>query len=195
MQTLAAPWCTSELTVYFGKPFLWRVRMNVSLLNLCDLPKPLQLGSGSNKQLCSACKSYSDKETMDFLKKTYGDVILSGDHANFSICIGFWLNACQRSPSSGARHWLAQGCPGDRDTDGDVMFLSPDRTTWIFPKAWTAQRAAAAAVEGEPRPQHLRVSLAQVVFGSPCINGINHHFGFCSWDAARGSKLRFGGKH
>lgn len=138
---------------------------------------------------------YGFKETVGFLKKTYGDVILSGDHANFSICIGFWLNACQRSPSSGARHWLAQGCPGDCDTDRDVMLLSPDRTTWIFPKAWTAQRAAAAAVEGEPRPQHLRVSLAQVVFGSPCINGINHHFGFCSWDAARGSKLRFGGKH
>lgn len=64
--------------------------MKVSLVNLCAQPKPPQLESGSNEQLRSAYKScVVFKETVGFLKKTYGDVILSGDHANFSICVVF----------------------------------------------------------------------------------------------------------
>lgn len=36
---------------------------------------------------------YGVEETVDFLKETCEDAILSGDRADFSICIVFWLNA------------------------------------------------------------------------------------------------------
>jgi len=88
-QTLAAQWGTSELTVYFGKPFPLQVRMNVSSMNLRAQPKPLQLESGSSEQLRSAYRSYMVLKKLDFLEKKYGNVILSGDHAIFSICIIF----------------------------------------------------------------------------------------------------------
>lgn len=137
--------------------------MNVSLLNLCDLPKPLQLGSGSNEQLCSACKSYGDKETMDFLKKTYGDVILPDDRADFPICFvsGSMLTSIPKQQCQA----LAQGCPGDTDTDSDMMLLStqPRWSNLNFSQGMDSPTRHSSSAGGT------QVTAPLCVLGSGCI--------------------------
>lgn len=123
VQTLAAECCTSELTVYFGKPFLL---LSADERVLAEPPCSAKASAAGVRQQWAApfCLQvmYGLKETVDFPKETYGNVILSGDHTNFSICTVFWRNAHSSSPQQQCQA-LAQGYPRDSDTEGDMLLL------------------------------------------------------------------------
>lgn len=146
---------------------LWKALLVVSA-DKRVLAEPLcsakaSAGAGARQQWAAPfCLQavHGAKETVDFLKKTHGDVLLSGDHANFSNYVVFWLSACQHSPSSGARHWheAAPGAVTQRVTRCFSQHSSGG-ATWVFPS--------------KPQ-QQCREIPPPCVLGSGCIQKSRH---------------------
>lgn len=121
--------------------------MNVSSLNLCAQPKPLQLESGSNEQLHSAYKSCMVlKKLWTFWRKPIGMLSCLVIMLIFPFALFSDSMLIPAVPSSGARH-QHRAAPGTVTVTQRVTQCfsqhSPDGATWIFPKAQTARWATA----------------------------------------------------
>lgn len=114
------------------------------------------------------------KETVDFRKKTHGGVILSGDHANFSICSpALPKQQCQA---------LAQGCPRDCDMNGDIIISAQPRWSNLsFSQGVGTLTSHSSGIEGTQATVPPRVLISGCIQKSVYIDGINHHLEFCSW--------------
>lgn len=71
---------------------LWKALLTVSAHRpvpaepLCSAKAP---AAAARQQRAAPFCSHGAQENVGFLKKTHGDILLSGDHANFSNYLGF----------------------------------------------------------------------------------------------------------
>lgn len=106
----------------------------------------------------------------------------------FPITSGFCDSVLASIPQQQCQA-LAPGCSRGCDTEGDKDGSAQPRWSKL-----SFSQQTRAAVQGKPRPQQLHVCSALAVFRTPDRKGVNHHWGFCSWDADRAGKIEILGR-